>query len=175
MAHRIHASALSGVLSKSFECLRKNRAACAVQPAETPLADPPPFDRHEALAARWARGDLYLQPGDARLDPVLERLAVGLVDQDLPHSVEIAQAVLDEQVRFLAVGRVSSMDDHAPAQPQRVDNHVPLSAVDLLVAVRAALYIHKGGQLNRLAVNAQQAGRVCFALALALHFVQLAV
>lgn len=113
-AHNIHASVLSGALSKSFECPRKNRVAGAIQPAESPLADPLPLDWYEASAAGWTPGNLNLKPGETRLDPVFERLAVALVDEYLLNPV-IAQAVHDQQVRLLTASIVGRMNNHAPA------------------------------------------------------------
>lgn len=162
-----------GAFRGSLEVLRVPSEE--IQPAECALADPAPPDGYEPPPRRRARGNLDLQSGDVVFHPALESLAVGFVNEDLLHPVEVAQAVLDQQVRLLPVGDVGRVHDHAPAQPQRVDDHVPLAAVDFLVTVRPPFAVHEGSEFNGLTVNAQQTGSLFLSLAFALDLVQLAV
>src|SRR5260221_8873240 len=107
-------------------------------------------------ASRRVLDDLQ-GPAHLSRNPVEERAGGGLIGPQVAHVWELGAHVGAHELRTVAVLRVGRMHDCFEEQTERVDQHMPLAAVDLLAAggvVRGALF----GRLDRLTVENGSAG-----------------
>ena len=115
-------------------------AAASSQPGEGSLHDPAPGQHDKALGPIAAPDDLHIDAGDGRFQPRLERraliAAIGIEREQERVEPEQRGHHHDAAVTIL---NVSGMDECVHQEALRVDQNVPLLALDLLsriVAVR---------------------------------------
>jgi len=129
-------------------------------PSIGPFHDPAFFQRHETLRPLGAH--LHFDPPRRPLlgHPLLERMVVILaVAEDRLQSRKLLRRNLREQQRRCgAVVQGGAGDQHRDQQSQRIDQQMPLPALDFLAAVVAPLFPADLGRLHRLAVDAGRTG-----------------
>jgi ABC-2 type transport system permease protein len=113
----------------------------SAQPGERPLHDPAPFQNFELLLLLLG---LIRRPHDQLQDPVADPFGplgdVAVVDpigQDLLQPREPSHQLLQHQLGPVAILDARRVDHRRHDQAQRVDDQVPLPAVDLLERVLA--------------------------------------
>src|SRR5690606_2209112 len=73
--------------------------------------------------------------------------------------VEIPSQRLYHLVGFFAIGLVSRVYHHAPYKAKCVGNYVPLTAINLFIAIYACFLSYKRSDFNRLRINAKHTWR----------------
>ena len=136
-------------------------ATTATVPRVRSFHDPAFFQGGEPARALGTLLDLDVPLGTICFQPSLQGMVVILVvAEDDAQPREVLRRDLAQQSRCgNAIVQRSGSDQHGHQQPQRIDQQMPLAALDFLApVVTAFLAAHLGG-LHRLAVDAHRTGR----------------
>src|SRR5437016_1972425 len=85
-------------------------------------------------------------------DPVEQLATIGAIDPDPPQFLAVTAQSCKQQPRALGIRDRGGRDHHRQEQAHRVDQKVPLAALDPLAAIVAAYAAHARG-LDTLAVQ----------------------
>jgi len=109
-------------------------ASIATQPRKRPLHNPPPGQHLESDNIVAAFDDLQNPPAQF-LGPLDQLACIAAVGPDQLQSREQAFEFFQNQLGAVAILDVAGMYDNRNDQSERVDDNVPLSAVDFLPRV----------------------------------------